>query len=286
MILDKFINRKATHRTGLVLVDQDLNILPHTALDVFLSHDNRANRRVIDIPNPAYREGHEELIHLVDELIECQHEPTIVAALGSMEVDALYYESIDVGHVKTARQQNRLKKQSERLAASLIFSKDSENILHVKDAEPLVLTISAISEELIRYLGKHPNEIYNLSSRKFEELIAEILVGFGWEVELTAQTQDGGYDIFAISGDINSSGIKTSFIVECKKYAPHRKVGIEVARQLFFVKSELNVSNAIIATTSDFTKGVYDFRSRRLDFDTKNLGNIVDWCKNYQNRRL
>ena len=62
-----------------------------------------------------------------------------------------------------------------------------------------------------------------LLPRQFEELICEILAGFGWEVQLTPATRDGGYDMFAISQDL-VAGVQTSWIIECKKYSAEKKV--------------------------------------------------------------
>jgi restriction system protein len=107
---------------------------------------------------------------------------------------------------------------------------------------------------------------------------------FGWDVELTPETRDGGYDILAVSKSVDGSGLRASYIIECKKYRPDRRVGIAVARQLLHVKSERGASHAIIATTSDFTSGVYDFAAQRLDFDPKNAGAVIEWCKMYIGR--
>ncbi len=43
-----------------------------------------------------------------------------------------------------------------------------------------------------------PATLLGLSSRQFEELIAEIWSRFGYTVELTARTRDGGRDVIAV----------------------------------------------------------------------------------------
>ncbi len=49
-------------------------------------------------------------------------------------------------------------------------------------------TITDIDSELKRYFAKHPEKLYDLSPRQFEELVASILRDFGFDVELTQAT--------------------------------------------------------------------------------------------------
>jgi HJR/Mrr/RecB family endonuclease len=79
---------------------------------------------------------------------------------------------------------------------------------------------------------------------------ADILTNFGWEVELTQKTKDGGYDIFGVSRNSPDGNFKSTYIVECKKYSQENKVGISVARELLQVKNEMKVSNALLITFS------------------------------------
>jgi HJR/Mrr/RecB family endonuclease len=143
----------------------------------------------------------------------------------------------------------------------------------------LIEVINCISLELIKHLAKHPDAMRRIQPRQFEELIAELLASFGWEVQLTPPTKDGGYDIFAISKDL--AGVKTSWIIECKKYSEDHKVGVEIARSLYGVKLDLRVANAMLATTSHFTKGVQAFKSSRYDFEVRDYEGVLEWINSY-----
>lgn len=152
------------------------------------------------------------------------------------------------------------------------------------DAQPppaLVEAIRTISAELIKQLKKRPDALYNIRPRQFEELIAEILASYGWDVGLTPETKDGGYDIFAISKD-EKADVQTSWIIECKKYAPKKKVGVEIVRGLYCIKGEIRASNALLATTSHFTKGVKDFKASRYDLELKDFEGVIDWINTYR----
>lgn len=152
-----------------------------------------------------------------------------------------------------------------------------------KDAAPaeLIKAVQVISAELIKYLKRHPTALHQIRPRQFEELVAEILASYGWQIQLTPPTKDGGYDIFAISH--HRAGVRTSWIIECKKYAPENKVGVDIARALYGVKTALGgVANAMLATTSDFTKGVQAFKASRYDFELKAYADILEWINAYR----
>ena len=161
---------------------------------------------------------------------------------------------------------------------------DSENLLAILETErppqQLIEVIGSISEELIELLKDHPEELDQIRPRQFEELVAEVLASFGWEVQLTPETRDGGYDIFAVSRDI--SGLRTSWIIECKKYRRDRKVGVEVARSLYGVKAKLGVGNAMLATTSYFYKGVHEFKRSSYDFELRDYEGVLEWINAYR----
>lgn len=144
----------------------------------------------------------------------------------------------------------------------------------------ITATIQGISDELIQHIKRQPDVLYDLNPRRFEELIAHLLDNYGWQVRMTPRTRDGGYDIFAISKD--RSGEECSWIIECKKFAKDRKVGIELARRLYFVKSELKVGMAMLATTSHFTKGVHEFKTSRWDFRLRDFTGILEWINEYR----
>jgi len=168
------------------------------------------------------------------------------------------------------------------------FLYEDENIiinplLQTEKVSPkqIINVVEVVTVELINYLKKHPKALYEIKPRQFEELIAEILASYGWNIQLTSATKDGGYDIFAISKDI-LTGVKTSWIIECKKYSSENKVGVDIVRALYGVKSNLKVANALIATTSYFTKGANDFKASRYDIELKDYESILEWINQYR----
>lgn len=145
----------------------------------------------------------------------------------------------------------------------------------------LIEVVHTITAELVKYLKKRPDALYQIRPRQFEELIAEILASYNWDVQLTPPVKDGGYDIFAISKDIQP-GLKSSWIIECKKYGPEKKVGVDIVRAVYGIKSNLKVANALLATTSYFTKGAKAFKASRYDIELKDYRDILEWINQYR----
>ncbi len=119
------------------------------------------------------------------------------------------------------------------------------------------IEVSEINDWMLNELRKNPTRLYELSSRRFEELIAEILIRKNYDVKLTPATCDGGKDIYvATKNDLGSF----LYIVECKKYKPTHKVGVRVLRDLYGVLSKENATYGIAVTTSYFSKPAQEFQ--------------------------
>lgn len=103
-------------------------------------------------------------------------------------------------------------------------------------------------------------EIYNLSPREFEELVAELFSQQGFDVELTPETRDGGCDIIVTK---NIGGLPFMLLIECKKYAKGNPVGVSLVRNLLGVQGDRKANKAVLVTTSGFTKPARQFAERQ-----------------------
>lgn len=145
---------------------------------------------------------------------------------------------------------------------------------------PLVLTIEEIEpawNAVRRYLARNPHYLHQMNPRKFELLIAEIFRDFGWDVELTARTRDGGYDIVAVRRDWSS---QLRLLVEAKRFSPSRKVGVGIVRSLYGVKSTVAASQAVLATSSYVSEDVRREFAHVVpwELDFMERDKILDWC--------
>src|SRR5215213_9454961 len=103
--------------------------------------------------------------------------------------------------------------------------------------------VQTINEEVLSRLAADPRLVHELSPRNFEALIAELLVRQGYYVQVTPTTRDGGKDIYAVA---KSSVGSFLYVVECKKYAPGRPVGVALVRNLYGVVQAERASAGIL----------------------------------------
>lgn len=165
----------------------------------------------------------------------------------------------------------------------LLLSEEPETI-YLPQKESLIILpeiISTFSPAIIKLLADNPKLLYQISDRDFERLIAEIFALKGFEVELTAQTRDGGKDIIAFYRD--QLGFKTKYIVECKRYAWHNPVDISIVQRLEGVRHSLDAHKGILATTSRFTQPAIDWAKIERNvwnLELKDYSDIVGWLRN------
>ena len=113
-----------------------------------------------------------------------------------------------------------------------------------------------VTDDLLERLRKDPDGMDSLTPRQFEQVVAEILSRQGYEVYLTPASKDGGKDIYVAKKTSLGSFL---YLVECKKYARNRPVGVELIRQLYGVVEQERATAGILATTSTFTKGARQY---------------------------
>jgi len=141
------------------------------------------------------------------------------------------------------------------------------------------LEIVEVNDELLRYLSRYPELLRELDPRKFEEIVAKIFEDRDFEVVLTPQTRDGGKDLYAVRRDDISLLL---YLVECKRYASSRKVGVEAVRALYGVKDAERASHAVLVTTSSFTKDAIEFATPlKYHLSLQDFDALKSWLGNY-----
>ncbi len=139
--------------------------------------------------------------------------------------------------------------------------------------------ITDINEEVKKYFKKHPEKLYDLSPRKFEELVASILEDMGLDIQLTKATRDGGTDIIA---SVKNALTSLLILVECKRYAPENKVGVDIIRNVAGVHTLKNPAKSIIVTTSTFTKDAKEIaKELETRIDLKDYEDLKIWLNKY-----
>jgi hypothetical protein len=141
----------------------------------------------------------------------------------------------------------------------------------------LAACITTINDEVLRVLADEPDLLREISPRRFEEVIAGLLDRLGYRVRLTQASRDEGADVLAFKDDPLGTFL---YIVECKRYAPHRGVGIGLVQRLSGVVQGRGATAGILATTSYFTKPAKDFqKSVRFQLSLRDFDDIVSWLR-------
>lgn len=142
----------------------------------------------------------------------------------------------------------------------------------------LIKVCRFFNQRYVEALRRSPSDIYLLSPHDFEKLVAEIFDGFGYEVELTKRTRDGGRDIIAIK----RAEVNVRFLIECKHPDRRKHVGIGPVRELLGVKTDEGASKAILATTAYFSKDAKLYFERHpWDLEGRDFKGIMEWLERY-----
>lgn len=152
----------------------------------------------------------------------------------------------------------------------------------------LITDISEIKNtipQLIKLIQDDSSHIYRITTREFEEMVAEIFRAQGYQVTLTKRTRDGGKDVIAIHRNV--LGLETCYFIECKRHALDSKVDVGIVREVYGVHSTRNGPNkSVIATTSTFTPDAIRYVNNeirsRWDMELKDIQDVLQWIRNYK----
>ena len=152
-----------------------------------------------------------------------------------------------------------------------------------EEEEQHIITVSVEQwQQLIDELALYPARLHALSSRRFEELVAELMARDGMDVQLTPPQKDGGRDALAY---LKTSAGEHLFYVECKRYSPDNPVGVRLVRELFGVVEAERATAGLLVTTSRFTDGALKFReSVRHRMSLKDFELLTGWLQQHSRK--
>lgn len=156
--------------------------------------------------------------------------------------------------------------------------KDADKIIEFPTDLNLIIVSSDVGEKMIRFFSEHPEEMKTMDRKLLDEMIAELFYGFGYEVELTKQTRDGGRDIIAIK----DSEVSVKYLIEAKRPEPRKPIGVVPVRALYGVKCREKATKAILATTTYFTRDAkIEFKENIWELELREYKGIIDWINSY-----
>lgn len=139
---------------------------------------------------------------------------------------------------------------------------------------PVIKQVDYFDPAVYELIKKNPELLKTMDWRVFEEMLADILKTFGYAIELTKRTKDGGIDVIAIKGDTDFGMHK--YILQAKRYT--KAVQVSPVRELMYLHSDQKASKSCLATTSTFTKGAWqEAEKHKWTLDLKEREGILKW---------
>jgi hypothetical protein len=133
--------------------------------------------------------------------------------------------------------------------------------------------------DLIAALQRDPGWMYQMSPKRFEELIAELLACQGWQTRVIGGANDRGIDILAHRRD--TSGRNVMCLVQCKRNSRERPVQPRVIRELYGSVHIEGADAGLVVTSSFFSDAVLGASWYRPLIDLAEYRDIVEWLGEY-----
>lgn len=180
---------------------------------------------------------------------------------------------------KLLRQEGYTVEGAKKMLRGSMLEEELPIVIPEKEQRRSIIQVTdEVTRKLIEYFSRHPEELKNMNRRKFEELVAELFKGFGYDVELTKQTRDGGRDIIALK----SGEVAVKYLIECKRPEPGNYVSIAPVRELYGVKIHEGATKAILATTAHFSPDALRFfDTHKWELEPRDYAGIMGWIKDY-----
>src|SRR5690606_31300850 len=138
----------------------------------------------------------------------------------------------------------------------------------------VVKVVDYFDPSIYALIKKNPDLLKTLDWRIFELMLADILRKFGYTVELTQPTKDGGIDIIAIKNEENFG--KHKYLLQAKRYKD--SVEVSPVRELLFLHDHFKASKSCLATTANFTKGAWKLADEyKWQLELKDQKGILEW---------
>ena len=177
-------------------------------------------------------------------------------------------------YTQIAAQQRR-----RQAAAILLHRKQPKLVLEELNSGSSIVVATIAARGKLMELYRAPSQLQLIDRRQFEEVVAELFSGFGYSVELTAQTRDGGRDIVAVG---RKDQIKTKYLIECKRPDPGNPVSVGVVRQLLGVVEDEKATKGLLVATTYFTRDARALEERNeWRLELKDYNTLIDWIEHY-----
>ncbi len=137
--------------------------------------------------------------------------------------------------------------------------------------------IADVYDEIYAHFAKRPDDLYRLHWRDFEILLFRIFQNQGFQAELGPGTGDGGVDIRLLQRDPLGDMMT---LVQARKYAPKRKIGLEAVAALHGIATVEGAQKSLFVTTSAYLPVAQGFASRTSGaLELAASDDVMRWCR-------
>jgi len=157
---------------------------------------------------------------------------------------------------------------------------DRRRILRRRSLKSAPRAVAIVLSRLVARCARDPRNIWKLSYRQFETLVAALLWSVGYNVTLGKRTHDGGKDIIAVDPQDDSRRV----VVQCKRPRAGKRVGVSAVRELLGTVSDSEeiTSQGMLVAGGYFTPAAHAlFYRNRNKLHLRSLRDITDWMVLY-----
>ncbi len=147
----------------------------------------------------------------------------------------------------------------------------------------LIDAVKLIDEEFIIWLKTHPEDTLSIHPDAFEQLTGEILTSHGFEIRFTGRVKNQSADLIAVQ--LDRGGHCEKYLIECKRYALNRPVGMSILNAVIGASYRAEISYAMLVTTSSFSSDVKETaRSeiRNIRLELRDGDQVNEWLAGYE----
>ncbi|MEI6429648.1 MAG: restriction endonuclease [Pseudanabaena sp. ELA607] len=132
------------------------------------------------------------------------------------------------------------------------------------------------TDELLLKQHQLLNEVDQMSGREFEEFLAQLYQGIGWNVELTGKSNDGGCDLIISTQD-------RSQLIAIQAKRSKNKIGYKAVQEVYTARGIYQTKEAWVVTNSYFTAPT-QARAKQLGVKLYDRNNLQQLIFEYVNR--
>lgn len=219
------------------------------------------------------------ILSLAKRAIECAVDAeTLINTLDEQTITAINFPELVTNDI-LALHLKQFVNQDGSVSINFFAERMNFTQAFTDEKSPIIAKTNFINAEL----SKHPARMYELSPLAFEKYVASLCLDAHFRLELTKQTRDGGYDILALTDE--SSGEK--ILIECKRYAKERKVGVELVRALLGTVVSEDADRGLIVTTSQLSDDAKEFVSKNAwALEARDFESLLAWLRAVQAGRM